>query len=55
MAAPHVTGVIAQYLQLNPTATPAQVANAITGRSTPNVIRGNFGYGTPNRLLYSGF
>jgi subtilisin family serine protease len=55
MAAPHVTGVVAAFLSLNPAATPAQVATAIINRSTPGVIHGNFGYGTPNRLLYNGF
>lgn len=49
-----VTGVVAQYLQLHPTATPAQVetwlkANATTGaiKTTPSLL------GSPNLLVYS--
>jgi len=38
MATPHVSGVAALYLQTCPTATPAQVAAAITAGSTPNKI-----------------
>jgi minor extracellular serine protease Vpr len=37
MAAPHVTGSAADYLQKNPTATPAQVATALQNTSTPVV------------------
>lgn len=56
MAAPHVAGVIALYLETNPTATPAQVWNWMrvnaTGCAvtypTPRASR------SPNRLLYSG-
>ncbi len=54
MATPHVAGVIAQYLQLNPTATPAQVRSALIANATPNVI-GGVPAGTPNLLLYNGF
>lgn len=54
-AAPHVTGVIARYLQANPQATPAQVEQFIIGTSTPGVIKGQIKPGTPNRLLYSNF
>ena len=52
MSSPHVAGVAALYLQQNPTASPAQVANAIVSDSTANVVA-NAGVGTPNRLLYS--
>jgi subtilisin family serine protease len=52
MAAPHVAGAAALYLQGNPGATPATVHafivdNATTGRLT------NIGTGSPNRLLYT--
>jgi subtilisin family serine protease len=35
MSTPHVVGVAARYLQLNPTATPAQVHAAIVSAATP--------------------
>lgn len=53
MAAPHVTGAVALYLEANPHATPAQVQQALISRATPGVVKGNLGWGTPNRLLYS--
>ena len=52
MSAPHVAGVVALYLEENPTATTGQVTNAIINGSTANLIS-NPGSGTPNRLLYS--
>ena len=66
MAAPHVTGAAARYLQLNAGASPAQVQTALVANSTPGVVKGIktscsfmdqlFGscgtLGTPNRLLY---
>ena len=54
MAAPHVTGVAAQYLQLNPTASPAAVHAAIVNNATTGVVI-NPGPNTANRLLYSNF
>jgi len=54
MASPHVAGVVATYLQANPTATPAVVANAVRNSASPNRIT-NIGAGSPNRLLYSKF
>lgn len=53
MAAPHVAGAAALYLQANPTATPADVAAALTAAATPDKIT-NPGANTPNRLLYVG-
>ena len=53
MATPHVTGVAALYLQSNPSATPAQVSNAIVTSATKGVVGGP-GSGSPNRLLFSG-
>jgi subtilisin family serine protease len=55
MASPHVAGVAAQYLQLNPAATPAQVQQAIKDLSTKGVVTGTggglFGGATPNNHL----
>ena len=53
MAAPHVTGTGALYLQNNPAATPANVAHALLTTATTGVV-GNPGAGSPNRLLYTG-
>jgi len=54
MAAPHVAGVVAQYLQLNPTASPTTVNAAIINNATVGVVN-NPGPNTANRLLYSNF
>jgi aqualysin 1 len=54
MAAPHVAGVAALYLQNNTTATPAQVFDAIINNATSGVLS-NIGSGSPNLLLYSLF
>jgi subtilisin family serine protease len=54
MATPHVVGAAALYLQANPGATPAQVASALTGNATSNVVKSG-GTGSPNRLLYTAF
>jgi hypothetical protein len=53
LAAPHVTGMVAQYLQVNRGASPANVAAAITGNATTGVVVNPAG--SPNRLLYSHF
>jgi hypothetical protein len=53
MAAPHVAGVAALYLQAFGSQTPATVAGAITSNATTSVITDPAG--SPNRLLYSGF
>jgi len=52
MAAPHVTGVVAQYLEDNPTATPATIHNFITSTATAGVVTGTLG-GSPNLLLFT--
>ncbi|KUG59454.1 serine protease [Serinicoccus chungangensis] len=52
MASPHVAGAAALYLQGNPSASPAQVATALTGASTTGRLTG-LGSGSPNRLLYT--
>jgi len=54
MATPHVAGAVALYLSANPTATPAQVASALTSNATAGVIASP-GTGSPNRLLYEAF
>ncbi|WP_367321028.1 S8 family peptidase [Streptomyces sp. HUAS ZL42] len=53
MATPHVTGAAAVWLADNPTATPAQVASALTSAATTGVVTSP-GTGSPNRLLYVG-
>jgi hypothetical protein len=54
MATPHVAGAAALYLAKNPTATPAQVRDAlVNGASVDTNI--NTGNGSPNKLLYTGF
>jgi subtilisin family serine protease len=52
MAAPHVAGVAALFLQNNPMASASQVAELVRGYTTPDVVKG-LGAGSPNRLLYS--
>jgi subtilisin family serine protease len=54
MAAPHVAGVAAVYLQEHPNASPQEVSAAITGGATQGAIdTGGFKQGTTNRLLFS--
>ncbi|MFJ4963423.1 Extracellular serine proteinase precursor [Streptomyces sp. ADI96-02] len=50
MAAPHVAGAAAVHLSNKPTATPAQIADALTYGATPGVVT-NPGPGSPDRLL----
>jgi subtilisin family serine protease len=54
MATPHVAGVAALYLEQNPTATPAQVTEAIKTKGTGNIVL-SLGVGSPNLLLNSLF
>jgi hypothetical protein len=51
MAAPHVAGAAALYLQLNPLASPEQVWAHLAQTATQNRI-GNPGTNSPNKLLY---
>jgi len=51
MAAPHVAGVAARYLQNNQGASPATVRNAIVNAATLNRLTG-LPTGTANRLLF---
>jgi subtilisin family serine protease len=52
MAAPHVAGAAAKYLQVNPTAPPATVHQALVNVASLNKVR-NTGTGSPNRLLFT--
>ena len=52
MAAPHVAGVAAQYLQTTPGATPAAVRSALYTKTTKNVVVSP-GSGSPNALLFT--
>ena len=54
MAAPHVAGAAALYLQINPGASPNDVAAALVDNATSDVV-GNAGSGSANRLLYTAF
>ena len=50
MATPHVAGVVARFLELTPTATPAQIWTALDTTATVGVL--SVGAGDPNKLLY---
>jgi len=52
MAAPHVAGAAALYLQRNSGASPSTVASNIKGSATTGVVSG--ANGSPNLLLYKG-
>lgn len=52
MAAPHVSGAAALFLQDHPAATPAEVAAWITGNATTGKIS-SLGTGSPNLLVYT--
>ena len=52
MAAPHVAGVAALFLQQRPASTPAEVEAAVVGQATTGVITGDL-KGSPNKMLYS--
>jgi subtilisin family serine protease len=54
MAAPHVAGVAALYLQGNPAASPATVSGALTAGATLNKVTSP-GSGSPNRLLFTAY
>lgn len=54
MAAPHVAGVAALYLQAFPSASATSVRDAIVNNATTGKVT-NAGTGSPNRLLYSLF
>jgi subtilisin family serine protease len=52
MAAPHVAGAVALYLQGHPNATPAEVHEELVARSTRNLVE-DPGAGSPTVLLHS--
>jgi subtilisin family serine protease len=54
MASPHVTGVAALFLELNPQATPDTVAGSLFSNSTTDKVA-NPGWCSPNRMAYSGY
>ncbi len=54
MAAPHSAGVTALYLQLNPSASPAAVRDALVANATSGVVKSP-GTGSPNRLLFTNY
>ena len=54
LAAAHVSGVAAQYLERKPNASPAEVKEAILKNATAGVVQ-NAGNGSPNLLLKSWF
>ncbi|MFF3317990.1 S8 family serine peptidase [Streptomyces sp. NPDC003035] len=54
MATPHTAGVAALYLAANPTATPAQVRDALVNNATSGKVQ-DARTGSPNKLLYSLF
>lgn len=51
MASPHVAGAAALYLQENPSATPAEVVEALTSNASANKVSGV--KGSANKLLYT--
>jgi len=53
MAAPHVAGAAALYLDANSTAAPSEVFNALVSNATTGRLSSL--NGSPNRLLYTGF
>jgi subtilisin family serine protease len=53
MASPHVAGAAALYLERHPTASSAEVAQAIKASATSGVLL-SIGSGSPNLLLYTG-
>jgi subtilisin family serine protease len=52
MAAPHVAGIVALYLESHPGDSPALVTAAVNGNATANVVVGA-GPLCPNRLAYN--
>jgi len=50
MAAPHVSGAVARYLETNPVGTPVDASAFILATATPGVVQD--AQGSPNLLLY---
>lgn len=53
MAAPHVAGVVAQYLQGHPSYTPAQVRDALVANATQGIVTNALS--TNNHLLFTNY
>ncbi|WP_163996057.1 S8 family peptidase [Pyxidicoccus caerfyrddinensis] len=54
MASPHVAGVVALFLEMNPKATPDEITTALISNFTTDKVA-NPGWCSPNRMAYSGF
>ncbi len=52
MASPHVAGVVALYLELNPKATPSQIDALVKKNATPSIVKSP-GTGSPNLFIYT--
>lgn len=52
MATPHVAGAVARFISLNPTLTPAQVAQSLRSSASRDLIQ-SVGTSSPNLLLHS--
>jgi subtilisin family serine protease len=52
MASPHVAGVVANYLESNPLATPSEVSQLIINNATADLVT-DARAGSPNRLLFN--
>lgn len=52
-ATPLVAGVVACWLQANPTLTPRQISDLLLASSTKGALSGGTPNGAPNRLVYS--
>lgn len=52
-AAPHVTGVVALYMENRPGQTPVAIRSALVSKASSGKVSDT--QGSPNRLLYSGF
>ena len=53
MAAPHVAGAAALYLESHPLDSPATVASALAAAGTQGQVT-NLGTGSPNLLVFTG-
>lgn len=54
MAAPHVTGLIAVYLEAHPKASPAEIHDALVSAATDGILQSELMLpDTPNRMLFS--
>jgi subtilisin family serine protease len=54
MASPHVAGVVALYLERNPSASPNDVVKALTDNATPGKVSSP-GACSPNKLAFTGY